>query len=354
MKILQLILLPVSYFYGFLMKVRNLLFDIKLLKSTEFGVPVISVGNLSYGGTGKTPHIEFLIRLLSPEQNIATLSRGYGRESKGFIIASNQSNVSDIGDEPLQYTSKFKDVKVAVDEKRVHGVEMLLQKHPDIDIILLDDAFQHRSVKPGLSLLLTDYHKLYTEDRVLPSGTLREFRCGASRADIIVVTKTPKIFSPITRRRIISEIHPAPHQKILFSYLKHGEFTPVFDPAKPELPAKLTNILLFTGIANDDPLREHLERLCTELYPIKYPDHHIYTVTDIQKIVKIFNDLPTQKKILVTTEKDAMRLKKDELSTILRNLPLFYIPVEVDFHGSDKVTFENDVINYVKKNKRNH
>ncbi|MCX6306003.1 MAG: tetraacyldisaccharide 4'-kinase [Bacteroidetes bacterium] len=352
-RILQVILLPVSLLYGLAMLFRNLLFDLHILPSKTFGTPVISVGNLTFGGTGKTPHIEYLIRLLTPGMFLATLSRGYGRKTNGFILASKRSNVKYIGDEPLQFLKKFETVKVAVDEKRSRGIQLLLEKYPDLDVILLDDAFQHRYVKPGLSILLTDYHRLYAEDLVLPSGTLREFSSGAARADIIVVTKTPKIFSPITRRRIIEELKPKSHQRVYFSYIKYVEPVPVFDSPDLLFPARATNIFLFTGIANDYPLREHLERICSELVVMKFADHHPYNVKDIEEITRRFNDLPTQKKIIVTTEKDVMRLKTPELSAYLKNLPLFCVPMEIDFHGTDKEKFDNEILRYVKQNQRN-
>ncbi len=352
-RILQVILFPVSLCYGLAMQVRNMMFDLHLLPSRTFDKPIISVGNLSYGGTGKTPHIEYLIRLLSPANFIATLSRGYGRQSSGYILASKRSNVKYIGDEPLQFLKKFEEVKVAVDEKRSRGIQKLLEKYPSLDIIMLDDAFQHRYVKPGLSILLTDYHRMYSEDMLLPSGTLREFRGGAARADIIIVTKTPKIFSPITRRRIIEELKPGSRQHIYFSYVKYVEPVQVFDTLDLVFPAKVTNILLFTGIANDYPLREHLERMCSDLVVMKFADHHPYTLKDVEEITRKFHDLPTQKKIMVTTEKDVMRLKTPELSVYLKNLPLFCVPMEIDFHGTDKENFDNEILRYVEKNKRN-
>lgn len=351
---LQVILFPVSICYGLAMQLRNLLFDLRIFNSRSFDKPVISVGNLSYGGTGKTPHIEYLVRLLSPGRALATLSRGYGRKSSGFILASRQSEVKYIGDEPLQFLEKFSTLKVAVDEKRSRGIQKLIEQFPDLDTILLDDAFQHRYVKAGLSILLTDYHRLYCDDLVLPSGTLREFRGGARRADIIVVTKTPKIFSPITRRRIIEELKPEARQQVYFSYIKYVDPVAVYDIPNLEFPGKVTNILLFTGIANDYPLREHLERMCSELVVMKFADHHQYTVKDLEGIVRAYNDLPTQKKVLMTTEKDAMRLKTTELSAYLKNLPLFCVPMEIEFHGTDKEKFDNEILRYVAKNKGNH
>lgn len=349
-RVLQIILYPVSMLYGLAMQIRNMLFDLRILPSMKFDKPVISVGNLTCGGTGKTPHIEYLIRLLHPRMFLATLSRGYGRKKNGFIIASKQSNVKHIGDEPMQFLNKFEGIKVAVDERRRHGIQFILQEYPDLDVILLDDAFQHRYVKPGISILLTDYHRLYPDDYVLPSGTLREFRFGASRADIIIVTKTPKIFSPITRRRILEDLRPANHQRVYFSYIKYIDPLPVFEEMSLTFPPKVTNILLFTGIANDYPLREHLGRLCSELVVMKFADHYPYKIKDIEEIIRKYHDLPTQKKVIITTEKDMMRLKTPELRTRFKNLPLFYVPMEIDFHGTDKENFDNEIIKYVKKN----
>lgn len=348
-RILQVILYPFALCYGLIMQIRNWLFDLHILPSRKFDNPVISIGNLTYGGTGKTPHIEYLIRLLSPKMAVGTLSRGYGRKSSGFIIASKRSNVKYIGDEPLQFLKKFEGVKVAVDEKRSRGIQLLLKKYPELGVILLDDAFQHRYVQPGLSILLTDYHRLYPVDYILPTGTLREFKCGVKRADIIVVTKTPKIFSPITRRRILEDLRPWNHQRVYFSFIKYNEPIAVYDPLNLLFPAKVSNILLFTGIANDYPLREYLERMCRELIVMKFADHHPYSPNDIEKIINTFHDLPTQKKIIVTTEKDVMRLKTPGLSTNLKNLPLFYVPMEIDFHGTDKENFDNEILNYVAK-----
>jgi len=332
---------------------RNLLFELGLIPCEKFNIPVINVGNLSCGGTGKSPQIEYLIRLLSPKYFVATLSRGYGRNSSGFIIVSKRSKAIYAGDEPLQFAKKFDEIKVAVDEKRKRGIKLLIDKYPGLDVILLDDAFQHRSVKAGFNILLTDYHNLYTEDFVLPSGTLREPRCGARRADAILVTKTPKIFSPISRRRIIDDISPGANQVVLFSYIKYGDPNLVYDSSLFVYPQVVSKILLFTGIANDDPFREHLQRMCTDLVVMKFPDHHIYTQKDIETIVKTFNDLLTHKKVIITTEKDMMRLKTPELSTILKTIPLFYIPIEIGFQGKDQEIFDRQILNYVEKNKRN-
>jgi tetraacyldisaccharide 4'-kinase len=354
MRFVQLLLSPIAFLYGLVMMARNLLFDIGVLRSERFEKPVISVGNLSFGGTGKTPHIEYLVRLLKDRFSISVLSRGYKRESKGFILGSEKSHVRNVGDEPLQYIRKFESIHVAVDENRRRGIHTLLAKFQDLDVVLLDDAFQHRRVKPGLSILLTNYHSMYTEDHVVPAGRLREFRMGARRANIIIVTKTPKIFSPITRRRILEDLKPLPHQSVYFSYLKYDQPVPVFENEYSVFPAKTSYILLFTGIADDYSIREQLQRICTDLNVIKFPDHHQYTSTDLEVIKRKFMDLPTQKKVIITSEKDVMRLKTEELSNFFKNLPLFYLPVEVELHSADKQTFDKEILNYVEKNQRNH
>lgn len=335
------------------MLVRNLLFDWEILHSRSFRVSIISVGNLSLGGTGKTPHIEYIIRLLKENFLVGTLSRGYGRESSGFIMGSKRSNVKYIGDEPMQFIKKFSNIKVAVDEKRTRGIEILLEKNPSLDIILLDDAYQHRWVKPGFSILLTDYHHLYFDDHVIPGGRLREFALGAKRADCIIVTKTPKVFSPITRRRIIDDIKPKSHQRVYFSYIKYGMPIPLNDHFQKELQQKYSFILLFTGIASNDLLKEHLGRMCNDLTTIEFKDHHRYTEVDLRKIMNKYDSLPTQKKILITTEKDVMRLRTPDLNVILKSMPIYYIPIEIDFHGDDKLSFDKSVLEYVEENKRN-
>ncbi len=333
-----------------IMLLRNLLFDLGVLHSEKFDLPVISVGNLCFGGTGKTPHIEYLIRLMGDPMIIATLSRGYGRESKGFILASRRSNVKYIGDEPLQFIKKFNNIKVAVDEKRVRGIRKLIDKFPDLGLVLLDDAFQHRWVKPGISILLTDYHHLYTEDHVVPSGRLREFRSGAKRADVIIVTKTPRVFSPITRRRIEEDLKPRPSQQLFFSFINYATPVPVNEEQDLAILQKLSYILLFSGIADDYPLQEEVKRKCSDLIILKFPDHHNYEMKDLENIRSRFEDIPSRKKIILTTEKDLMRLKIPEFSNFIKKLPLFYLPIEINFHEKDKQKFDKLITDYVGQN----
>jgi len=332
-------------------------YDLGLFSSKQFDLPTISVGNLSAGGTGKTPHIEYLIRLLKPEFYIATLSRGYGRKTTGFILSDTQSTASDIGDEPLQFKKKFSGLRVAVDGNRVRGIKHLLKEFPSLQSILLDDAFQHRAVKPGLSILLTDFSRLFVNDNLLPSGSLREFKSGMKRADIIVVTKCPEILLPIERKRLISEINPLPHQRIYFSYIKYGDFIPVTGDgtnplAKEYYFERNFSVALLTGIANTRPLEYYLKDKIKNIFPIKFGDHHHFTKNDISNIQKIFNNIVTANKIILTTEKDAMRLKSAAYAEAIKNLPLFYIPIEIEFHNNDKQAFNEQILHYVRANQK--
>jgi tetraacyldisaccharide 4'-kinase len=356
-KFLRIIAFPLSLTYGVIIALRNKMFDFGILPSKEFKTPVISVGNLCVGGTGKTPHIEYLIRLLRSEFYIATLSRGYGRKSNGFQLADMQSTAADIGDEPLQFKRKFNNLRVAVDGNRVNGINMLKKDFPSLQAILLDDAFQHRAVKSGLSILLTDYSKLYINDFIMPTGSLRETRSGAIRADIIVVTKCPVILLPIERKRLINELKPMPHQRVYFSYIKYGDFQPLNNEEKNPFTKEFYfernySVLLLTGIANTSPLEYYLKDKIKNIHRAKYPDHHHFTKSDLEKIKKIFDNIAAPNKIILTTEKDAMRLRSPEYSDALKDLPVFYIPIEIDFHDKDKEQFNEQIIHYVRANQK--
>jgi len=353
MDILRVLLLPFACLYGLIMAFRGKLFDWKILPSESFPLAVISVGNLSYGGTGKTPMVEYLIRLLSESYNVSTLSRGYKRKTRGFVLASESSTFEEIGDEPLQYKTKFENVEVAVHEKRRFGIRKLIRNFPDLDVVLLDDAYQHRFVKPGLSILLTDFHKLYVNDYPLPAGTLREFRCASKRADIIIVTKTPGVLSPITRRRITGMIKPRLHQQLLFSYISYGNPTPLYQKNEELLKKRYNTILLFSGIANSYPLQEHLQSMCHELQVMDFMDHHKYTLQDLEKIKENFDNLFTRNKAIFTTEKDAQRLDKSALQEVIKKLPVFYIPIKFKFHNGDNIIFDDQIREYVEKDTGN-
>lgn len=352
MNIQGLLLFPLALIYGIIMRLRNGLFKLKLIPSYRFPMPVICVGNLSTGGTGKTPHIEYLVRLLHEKYSVATLSRGYGRKTRGYIVASSESDYYQIGDEPLQYSRKFNDIVVAVDERRANGIRQLMADYPLLDIVLLDDGFQHRKVHPGLSILLTDYHDLYINDYLLPAGRLREPATGANRANIIIVTKTPRIFSPITRRHLFDELSPRPGQDVLFSYIDYDEPVPLTPTARKSCHAKHSHIFLLAGIANPYPLQDHLDRICDEVITLHFPDHHPYSEKDILTVRQTFLDHYSRNKIIYTTEKDAMRLRYANLLSLLDDVPIAYIPIKVVFHNGDAERFEKLVHTYVERDKR--
>ncbi len=355
MNFLRIILWPISIVYGIIILLRNKLYDWRIFPSTKFNIPIISIGNLCVGGTGKSPQIEYLIRLLSQEFNVATLSRGYGRKTKGFLLAGKESTALEIGDEPLQFLTKFPDMPVAVDTKRVRGVKNILQHFPLIKAILLDDAFQHRSIRPGLSILLTDFSRMFSKDFVLPTGQLREFTSGVKRANIIIVTKCPDVLLPLERLRLIKEIKPLPHQSVYFSFIKYGEFLPLYkEPIPPFSKSyyfeRSYSVLLLTGIANTEAIEYYLLNKAKTIIPVKFPDHHLFTVKDLENVMKIFDTIVSSNKIILTTEKDAMRLKDQKFSAILRKLPIFYVPIEVSFYEKDKMEFNTQIIDYVRKN----
>ncbi len=355
MQFLRFLLLPFSLVYGAVMWLRNFLFDRNMLKSTSFKIPVIGVGNLSTGGTGKTPHVEYLVRLLKEEFKVATLSRGYGRKTKGYFLVSGPSNTDMIGDEPMQYHSKFKDILVTVGEDRVAAIENLLRNETKPEVVLLDDAFQHRSVKPGINILLIEYDKVMDVDYPLPAGNLREWKPGMKRADIIIITKSPSILVPIERKRIIEHLKPASNQQVYFTHYKYGEFTKLtgkqgmmFMSSSYYLEKRFT-IVLVTGIANPSGMVEYLRRHTDKIESIAFPDHHQYSVRDIRKIQETFDNIANPSKIIVTTEKDAMRLKHPELEEAIKQLPFFYLPIEVLFHN-EKEKFDQIITDYVRKN----
>jgi len=350
----KFIFFPFALAYGFAIRIRNWLFDAGILKEKEFQIPTIGIGNLVVGGTGKTPFAEYLVRLLQNDYKVATLSRGYGRTTTGFRLVDQFSDHEDVGDEPLQYSRKFGNkITVSVDESRRNGIRFLMQNDKSLDVVLLDDCLQHRYVKPGISILLTEYHNLYPEDYFLPVGRLRDSISQAKRADIIIVTKTYKVLSPITRRRVDKLLKPEPHQRVYYSFINYGDLIPL-PGTQEELPEnKATTIIMFSGVANPEPFKDFLRDQCSELLCLDFPDHHIYKKKDLQLIREKYNELFTRSKIIVTTEKDAMRLLKSPYLSEFKNLPVFYIPIEVKLHGTDEIEFANQIIRYVEENRRN-
>jgi len=338
-----LLLLPFSLVYGLMGLIRNKLFDWGIFREKKFPIPVISVGNLSMGGVGKTPQVEYLIRLLKVQKRVAVLSLGYRRKTNGFLEATSTSSHLDIGDESMQYATKFPDVIVAVCEKRKKGISKLLAKQEAPEVIILDDAFQHRYVKPSLNILLTDYFNLYVDDFILPSGSLREFRCEAKRADIVIVTKTNPVLPAIDRKIIQSKLHLRESQKLYFSYIKYLMPVSLYEPEK-ELSQRLTTIFMVVGIANPYPFEKHLQGYCIDLHRFIFSDHHNFTKKEILKIIKEFNQHLSRKKAIVTTEKDAQRLKAEPFSSLLQGLPVYYVPIEVVFHKEEGQSFDELVM----------
>ncbi len=353
-KILSPILLPFSLIYGLIIYIRNRFYDYGIFKSTSFNIPIISIGNITVGGTGKTPHVEYLADLLKSEFSVATLSRGYKRKTKGFILAGDQSTAKEIGDEPRQIKQKFPNIEVAVDSKRVRGIQKLIDSNKDLDVVLLDDAFQHRKVQTNLSILLVDYNRPIDKDFMLPLGNLREQAFEKKRASIIIITKAPKDIKPIERRVLFNELHPYPFQDVYFTTLDYGELTPVFNDTNAiEINHEKPTLLLVTGIANPLPLEQHIkENLSDKIEKIKFPDHHNFKNSDLRKIESRFNSIPSSNKIIITSEKDAMRLHK--FTNIEENLKksFFYIPIKVRFLNNKTDNFNQQIIDYVRNNKK--
>lgn len=356
MFILRVLVLPFSFLYGIITFVRNKLFDLGILKSVIFNTKTISVGNITVGGTGKSPHIEYLIRLLQEDYKLATLSRGYLRKTKGFLLASDSSTYQDIGDEPMQFYTKFKNVTVAVDADRRNGITQIEQQIAP-DVILLDDCYQHRWVKPGLNILLLDYSTIDTKQFMLPSGELREWKSGIKRADVIVITKSPPIHSPIEHRRIKEIVKPSRSQKTFFSYIDYEEVVPFNDAAKQlynDENFKMCNYkaIVFAGIAKMGPLIDQLKTTSKEVIVTKFNDHHSFTPVDIVRLTNKYNEVLSSEKVLITTEKDAMRLKDDRLYPLLEDYPVFYLPIQIKFHQNPEgeSTFNETILEYVKKN----
>lgn len=358
MKFLKTLLLPLSLVFGAIVFVRNLFYDKKILKQKQFDFPVINVGNLTTGGTGKTPHVEYLLRLLRKEYSVATLSRGYKRNTKGFLVAGLNDNAESIGDEPMQYHSKFSDITVAVGEDRVMSIDSLQKRNPSPDIILLDDAYQHRAVKPGLNICLLSYERIFTDDYLLPAGTLRETKSSLKRADIIIVTKSPEILVPIERKRVSEQITLLPHQQLYFSFYRYGEFNKLYGPAMAMLFGakyyieKRFTLLLITGIANPDGMIDYVRRQTDKFIHLRFADHHAYSLSDLEKIKTTFNEIPGSNKIILTTEKDAMRLLHPSLKETVKQLPIFYLPIEVAIHNEQE-KFNQYILQYVRENTTN-
>lgn len=354
---LKILLLPVSYLYGIITFIRNSLYDWRILKEKKFDIHTIGVGNLAVGGAGKTPLVEYLIRLLLNEHSqIATLSRGYKRKTNGFVLADENSTAEDIGDEPLIYKTKYP-VLVAVDASRANGIKNLIALSENAPkVILLDDVFQHRSVRCGLNIVVSDYNNLYFNDTMLPSGTLREFKNGIVRADIIIISKTPDRTSPVEIRNILKDVNPKAHQRVFFSYLKYGELYSIHnlnDRMDTLNELFRFRIISFAGIANAQPMVNYLKEYAAELRHLPFPDHHEYSLKDLEDIERYYTSFEGSNKILVTTEKDLMRLKNNSVWEIAKRMNIYVLPVEVSFKDKEE-EFNALILNYVRTNRIYH
>ena len=331
---LRKILFPFALLYGWITQFRNFLFDRGILKSYSFDIPIIAVGNLTVGGTGKTPQIEYLIRLLSEHYSVATLSRGYKRKSKGFLLAGDNDDAATLGDEPFQMHLKFPTIQVAVDADRKNGIEQLLSLNTKPEVIVLDDAFQHRKVKAGLYILLTTYDDLYCDDWMLPTGNLRENRCGANRADVIIVTKCPESISESDKNRVRKKL--GINKPLFFSTISYDDAVYSLDSVNSVAEIKLKPKLLIAGIAKPEPFFKYLKNEKDDI--MEFHDHHHFTEKDIDKIKN-----RAANKCIITTEKDFVRLKD-----FIQNNQLFYLPIKTKFQ-LDSVDFDTIILEFVKK-----
>lgn len=357
-------LLPFSWLYGFGVGFRNMLFEMGILKSRSYTVPVISVGNITVGGTGKTPHVEYLIRLLKDKVNVAVLSRGYKRKSHGFVLADAETPMKVIGDEPYQMKQKFPDITVAVDSKRTRGIAHLIggEAGKDIDVVLLDDAFQHRYVKPGINILLVDYHRLIIYDELLPAGRLREPVKSKDRADIVIITKCPWNLKPMEFRVITKAMKLYPYQQLFFSTHEYEMPIAVFPEEQGKLGASETldslaslkdkNVLLLTGIGSPEQMKHDMEQMTDHVTPLTFSDHHDFKQKDIVAINEAFAALP-EPKVIITTEKDATRLAVlEELSSEVKQ-HLYKLPIYIQIMQDQEDLFNQAIVGYVRKNSKN-
>jgi len=354
MKYLRLLLFPFSLIYGLIVVLRNWCYDAGIFKSYKANVPVISVGNLDVGGAGKSPMTEYLIRLLKPGYHLATLSRGYGRSTKGYLSAQNQLltnhqspiTADAIGDEPAQFAHKFSDITVAVYEDRAFGIKQLQPNH---NLIILDDAYQHRAVKPGFSILLFDYNRISEPRLLLPAGNLREPFSGRKRADIIVLSKCPEGLTNEEQAAIIQRIKPYPNQQVFFSSIVYLPIKRTDGQAATITVTNDTTVFLLTGIANATPLVQHLKSYTPHIIHHNYPDHHRFSLKNITKLAAEFSACGSKNKVLITTEKDAQRLLEHHLQPLVGQLPFLVLPIGISFLNGTQPQFDNLIKQYVTK-----
>ncbi len=346
LRLLRYLLFPISLIYWGIIYVRNKLFDKRILKSIQFDIPIISVGNLSVGGTGKTPMVEYLIRLLQDQYQLATLSRGYKRRSSGFILATEDATAETIGDEPLQIHRKFPNITVSVGEDRIFSTLQLLKEKPKTQVVLLDDAFQHRYLRSSFQILLTAYGQLFTDDWYLPTGNLRDLKSSANRADIIIVTKCPAHLTSEQKATCLQKIPTLSHQSVFFSKIVYSQAYDFLNPMKTVSLSQDLSVLLACGIANTASLTQHLDNLSIHWERLAFGDHHYFTERDLSKIERRFQKMQASTKIILTTEKDASRLFLLKDTIIQKQLPIYCLPIKMKLIGEGA---EKELVELLKK-----
>lgn len=343
-RFIRIILFPFSLIYGFIIIIRNYLFDKNILRSATFEIPIICVGNLSVGGTGKSPMVELLVALLKKNYSVATLSRGYSRKTKGYKEVTVLSTPEEVGDEPLQFKIKFSDITVAVAEQRIEGIPRLIYENPNIEVIILDDAFQHRTVKPGFNILLTEFNSLYAQDFFLPTGNLRDSKISANRADVIVVTKCPSFLQQKDKMKLQKLLNVKPYQHLFIATLQYDKPKHLF--TNEEIALENKHILLFTAIANDKVLIDYLKDHAQSVDVIKYPDHHHFNEKDVQDLVSKYSTISTGEKIIITTSKDAVKL--NIFNNQLNKLPIYVLNIRHQVLLGEDKDFNSIILNYVE------
>lgn len=340
----RILLFPFAIVYGLILRIRNFMYDHHWLKSTSFNLPIINVGNLSVGGTGKSPMVDYLVNMLKQQYHLGTISRGYKRRSEGYLLANDTTTAVEIGDEPMQFHLRHPDIAVAVGEERIVAVPQLLYDRPETQLIILDDAFQHRAITPGFNILLTDYSNLYTRDFYLPTGDLRDNLSSAARAQIIIVTKCPRDLGETEKQQIIQELKPLPHQTVLFTCIHYGRLYHIVRQSPSDL-SKDAEILLVCGIANPGPLTKFIEVNCSSYEAMFFNDHHIFSIDDLKDIYHRYENMRGPGKLMVTTEKDAVRLVKFRHE--LRDMPMYVLPISIHFLFEGEKVFQALISNFI-------
>ena len=338
---------PIALLFGIGVGIKALLYKIGLLSGVKFSIPIVNVGNLTVGGAGKTPHVEYLIRLLGPFINVATMSRGYKRKTKGFMVVRPNHTSEQVGDEPLLYARKYRNIAVTVSESRSLGVPKLLQAAPAVQAIILDDAYQHRAITPHLNILLTEFNTPFYEDWLLPVGRLREWRAAYKRADLIIVSKCPPELSEIDRRNIVAKVAPLAHQRVFFSRYKYYDPYDMWSPQNRQRINEDHEVLLICGIARTNYLLDYLHDKAGSVKMLQYEDHHVYSRFDLERIKKYYDNMSRgANRLILTTEKDAMRLAPFRKMLITEQIPIYILPIEVVFLF-DQFGFDEEVKNFL-------